>query len=270
MARAPGGTIVSSAGGWSGTGWDDASMGGTLYLGTSGFAYEEWRHGAFYPEGVTASRMLSHYAGVFRSVEINYTFRRFPTEATLKTWLRQTPPEFRFTLKANQRITHSRRLRDVGPVLAEFLTRARELGDRLGPILFQLPPNLEYDGDLLERFLALIPADVKAAMEFRHASWRAGWDMLSERGIARCIADTDEQPAAADELCWLPFGYLRLRRASYAEAELAEWAARIQAALDAGGDVYCYFKHEDSAAGPRMAIALEALLGGSEARTLRK
>jgi uncharacterized protein YecE (DUF72 family) len=235
-------------------------MGGTLYLGTSGFAYEEWRHGAFYPEGVTASRMLAHYATVFRSVEINYTFRRFPEHATLRTWLTQTAAGFRFSLKANQRITHTRRLRAVDADVAEFIARARELGDRLGPILFQLPPNLEYDESLIDGFLPHIPRDIAAAFEFRHPSWRAAWDRLAERGIARCVADTDEAPAPADELCWEPFGYLRLRRAAYSSSELETWAGRIGSALDAGRDVHCYFKHEDSAAGPRMAQALEALV----------
>lgn len=235
-------------------------MAGTLYLGTSGFAYEEWRHGVFYPEGVTASRMLSHYATVFGSVEINYSFRRFPSEATLRTWLAQTPETFRFTLKANQRITHGRRLRDVGADVADFLARARELGERLGPILFQLPPNLEYDGSLLEEFLGLIPSDVRAAIEFRHPSWRAAWDALASRGIARCVADTDDEPADNTELSWLPFGYLRLRRTDYSEPELALWASRLREALDGGADVYCYFKHEDSAAGPRMAEELRGLL----------
>jgi uncharacterized protein YecE (DUF72 family) len=197
---------------------------------------------------------------VFGSVEINYSFRRFPSEATLRTWLAQTPDTFRFTLKANQRITHGRRLRGVAPDVADFLARARELGERLGPILFQLPPNLEYDGSLLEEFLGLIPSDVRAAMEFRHPSWRAAWDALAGRGIARCVADTDDEPADGSELSWLPFGYVRLRRAAYSEPELALWANRLRAALDGGADVYCYFKHEDSAAGPRMAQALRGLL----------
>jgi uncharacterized protein YecE (DUF72 family) len=248
-------------------------MGGTLYLGTSGFAYEEWRHGAFYPEGVTASRMLAHYATVFRSVEINYTFRRFPEQATLRTWLAQTPGDFRFTLKANQRITHTRRLRAVDGDLEDFIARARTLGERLGPILFQLPPNLQYDPVLIESFLPLIPPDVAGAFEFRHPSWREAWDMLAEHGLARCVADTDEQPAAADDLCWEPFGYLRLRQAAYSANELATWAERIRGALAAGSDVHCYFKHEDSAAGPRMALALAALIGGSAepaAREIRK
>jgi uncharacterized protein YecE (DUF72 family) len=237
-------------------------MGGTLHLGTSGFAYEEWRHGVFYPEGVTASRMLPHYASLFGSVEINYTFRRFPAETTLRTWLAQTPESFRFALKANQRITHGRRLRAAERDLADFLSRARELGGRLGPILFQLPPNLEYDRTLIEEFLAQLPPDVAAAMEFRHPSWHAARDLLAARGVALCVADTDEQPAASSDLSWSPFGYLRLRRADYDGEQLAVWADRIRDALHAGSDVFCYFKHEDSGAGPRMAKALEALLVG--------
>jgi uncharacterized protein YecE (DUF72 family) len=237
-------------------------MGGTLHLGTSGYAYEEWRHGVFYPEGVTASRMLPHYASQFGSVEINYTFRRFPAETTLRSWLAQTPESFRFALKANQRITHGRRLRAAERDIADFLGRARELGMRLGPILFQLPPNLEYDRTLIEEFLAQLPPDIAAAIEFRHPSWHAAWDLLAARGVARCLADSDEQPAASSDLSWSPFGYLRLRRADYDGEQLTMWADRIRDALAGGSDVFCYFKHEDSGAGPRMAKALEALLVG--------
>jgi uncharacterized protein YecE (DUF72 family) len=129
------------------------AMAGTLYLGTSGFGYDEWRHGVFYPEGLPASRMLSHYATLFRSVEINYTFRKFPSQKVLSSWLQQTPEGFRFTLKANQRITHVRRLRDVAGEVRAFMTEATVLGDRLGPVLFQCPPTVEYDAPLLATFL---------------------------------------------------------------------------------------------------------------------
>ena len=121
------------------------AMAGTLYLGTSGFGYDEWRHGVFYPEGLPASRMLSHYTTLFRSVEINYTFRKFPSQKVLTSWLEQTPEGFRFTLKANQRITHVRRLRDVSGEVRAFMDEATVLGDRLGPVLFQCPPTVEYD-----------------------------------------------------------------------------------------------------------------------------
>ncbi len=238
-----------------------SAVSGTFYLGTSGFAYDEWKHGAFYPEGMPAGGMLAHYASVFGSVEINYTFRRLPSETTLTTWAEQTPESFRFTLKANQRITHHRRLTDAGE-LRTFVERARLLGDRLGPILFQCPPALTFNEQLIRAFADQVPPDIAAAMEFRHPSWDAAWPLLAERGIARCVADTDENEAAEPALSWQPFGYLRLRRAEYSDADLAVWAARIRTALDGGADVYCYFKHEDSAAGPRMAVRLRALVEG--------
>jgi len=238
------------------------AMAGTLYLGTSGFGYDEWRHGVFYPEGLPSSRMLSYYATLFRSVEINYTFRKFPSQKVLTSWLQQTPEGFRFTLKANQRITHVRRLREVAGDVRAFMTEAAVLGERLGPVLFQCPPTVEYDESLLAAFADGLPPGVAAVMEFRHASWRAAWTFLAERQIARCVADTDDAAAAEDDLVWQPFGYLRLRRADYSDSELAVWARRIQTALDHGSDVYCYFKHEDSAAGPRMARRLEQLVAG--------
>jgi uncharacterized protein YecE (DUF72 family) len=236
-----------------------SGVSGTLYLGTSGFAYDEWKHCAFYPEGMSAGGMLAHYASVFGSVEINYTFRRFPSEKTLTGWSEQTPEGFRFALKANQRITHTRRLREAGNEVRAFVELSRTLGDRLGPILFQCPPNLKFDEGLIRAFANDLPPGVSAAMEFRHPSWDEAWPLLAERGIARCVADTDERKAAEDALSWQPFGYLRLRRAEYSDSELEIWAGRIRAALDGGSDVYCYFKHEDSAAGPRMALRLRAM-----------
>jgi uncharacterized protein YecE (DUF72 family) len=237
-----------------------SGVSGTLYLGTSGFAYDEWKHGAFYPEGLPAKGMLAHYASVFGSVEINYTFRRFPTEKTLTAWREQTPEGFRFTVKANQRITHTRRLRGVRDEVAAFVECSQALGDRLGPILFQCPPNLKFDEGLIRAFAADVPPGVSAAMEFRHPSWDEAWPLLAESGIARCVADTDEREVAEDGLSWQPFGYLRLRRTEYSDAALGIWAGRIRAALDGGSDVYCYFKHEDSAAGPRMALRLGAMV----------
>ena len=135
-------------------------MAGTLYLGTSGFSYDEWKHGVFYPEGLKNREMLSYYASRFPSVEINYTFRRFPTEKSMKTWKDETPEGFRFTLKANQRITHWKRLADVDQDVRDFLDRARLLGDRLGTILYQCPPTLHYDPSLIASFVGLAAAVV--------------------------------------------------------------------------------------------------------------
>lgn len=236
-------------------------MTGTLYLGTSGFAYDEWKHGVFYPEGLKNADMLSYYAQRFPSVEINYTFRRFPSEKTLTTWREATPEGFAFTLKANQRITHSKRLADADEDIGAFLDRARLLGERLGTVLFQCPPSLRHDRTLIERFVGGLPPDVRAVMEFRHPSWTQARDFLHEQGVAWCVAETDERDPGPDDLSWDPYGYLRLRKTTYEDDELRAWAERIGPALAAGADVYCYFKHEDEGASPKMADRLRSMLG---------
>jgi uncharacterized protein YecE (DUF72 family) len=235
-------------------------MVGTLYLGTSGFAYPEWKHDVFYPEGLKDREMLAYYSSRFRSVEINYTFRRFPAEKTLGTWREQTPEGFRFALKANQRITHFKRLTDADEDVRDFLERARTLGDRLGPILFQCPPTLKYDRQLIEGFVGYLPPIVPTAMEFRHPSWIEARGLLREQGVAWCVAETDVKDPGPDDLSWEPFGFLRLRKTEYTDEELRAWAERIGSAIAAGSDVYCYFKHEAEGSSPRMAERLEALL----------
>jgi uncharacterized protein YecE (DUF72 family) len=233
-------------------------MTANLYLGTSGFAYDGWKHGVFYPEGLKNREMLSYYASRFPSVEINYTFRRFPTEKTLATWRDRTPEHFRFTLKANQRITHSKRLADADDDVRDFLAVAMTLGERLGTVLYQCPPTLKYDRGLIEAFVGYLPPRPRAAMEFRHASWREARDLLLEQGVAWCVAETDEHDPRPDDLSWEPFGFLRLRKTEYSDEELRTWAERITPALGAGRDVYCYLKHEDEGASPKMADRLGA------------
>ena len=237
-----------------------AGVAGTLHLGTSGFAYDAWMHGVFYPEQVKAAGRLAHYASVFNSVEINCTFRRFPSDKLLNGWRGQVPDGLRFALKANQRITHLRRLAGAGEDVRSFVERAGLLGERLGPVLFQCPPSLRYDASLIGEFVDTVPPGVLAAMEFRHPSWTAARDLLDSHAVAWCVAETDEHDPAPDEMAWRPFGYLRLRRAAYSDAELAEWAKRIGAALAGGADLWCYFKHEDAGAGPRMARRLGELV----------
>lgn len=234
-------------------------MVGRLLVGTSGFAYKEWK-GAFYPEGLPDAEMLAYYSSRFPSVEINYTFRRHPSEKTLRTWLERTAPGFRFALKAHQRITHTHRLADADEAVSAFLGRVRVLGDRLGPLLFQCPPSLRFDRGLIEAFLASLPPTFRYAMEFRHPSWEEARPILEAQGVAWCVADTDERPAEA--VSAEPFAFLRLRRERYEEEDLARWAARIGEALRAGRDVYCYVKHEDAGAGPRYAQRLAELAGG--------
>lgn len=236
-------------------------MAGSCYLGTSGFAYDGWKHGVFYPEGLKNREMLSYYSSQLTSVEINYTFRRFPTETSMVTWREESHPGFVFTLKANQRITHSRRLKDADEDVRDFLERARGLGDRLGCVLFQCPPTLKYDPGLIESFVGYLPpGPPRFAMEFRHPSWVEARDLLLSQGVAWCVAETDDQDPKPEDLSWEPAGYLRLRKTEYTDEELHGWADRIAPALDAGSDVFCYFKHEDLGASPQMAKRLEAIL----------
>jgi uncharacterized protein YecE (DUF72 family) len=242
-------------------------MSGRFYLGTSGFSFEGWRHGVFYPEGLKKDDMLDFYSSQLTSVEINYTFRRFPTEKTLTTWRERAREGFVFTLKANQRITHFKRLADADDDVRDFLKLANLLGDKLGCVLFQCPPSLHYDRALIEAFVGYLPPAGPGvptfAMEFRHPSWKEARDLLVSQGVAWCVAETDDNDPSPDDLSWEPAGYLRLRKTEYSDAELEAWAARIRPAIDNGARVFGYFKHEDEGASPRMAIALRDLLTGS-------
>jgi uncharacterized protein YecE (DUF72 family) len=235
-----------------------AAMGGTLHLGTSGFGYDAWMDGVFYPKEVKAAGRLRYYATVFNAVEIHYTFRRFPEESLFRGWRDQVPEGFRFAVKASARITHIKQFANAESETALFCKRAALLGDRLGPVLFRCPDTLPYDRELIARFLDTIPEGVRPVMEFRHPSWAEARDLLGERGVAWCMTENDDLDPTAGDLSWKPFGYLRLRLAEYSDAELAAWAGRIAAALASGSDVYCFFKHEDEAAGPRMALRLAA------------
>ena len=235
-------------------------MAGSFYLGTSGFAYDEWGHGVFYPEGVKQKDRLAYYSSQLSSVEINYTFRRYPNEKTLENWRAQAGEGFSFTLKANQRITHFKRLADTDEDVRDFLERAKRLEDKLGCVLFQCPPSLKYDRSLIESFVGYLPPVTRYAMEFRHPSWVDARDLLLEQGVAWCVAETDEKDPSPDDLSWEPAGYLRLRKSEYTDDELKVWAERIGPALVGGADVFCYFKHEDEGASPKMAKRLEAML----------
>lgn len=229
---------------------------GTLFVGTSGFAYKEWK-GSFYPEGLSDRQMLSYYSSALPSVEINYTFRRIPPESTLEGWKRQAADGFRFTLKAPQTITHMKRLRDVQETIDLFIRRARLLGDRLGTILFQLPPSMRYERERLEGFLTSLPPVCLYAMEFRHESWNDPevGALLSAHRVALCGAETEKTAVDAVPIT-APHAYLRLRKEEYEEGEIAAWAKRIVDPLEAGHDVYCYFKHEGGGIGPAYARAL--------------
>ena len=229
-----------------------------VLVGTSGFSYPAWR-GAFYPADLPAAGMLRHYAGVFDTVEINHSFYRMPTPALLEGWRRQVSPQFRFALKAPQRITHQRRLRDCAELTRDFVRLAGTLGPTLGPLLFQLPPHLKADADRLEEFLALLPPRVEAAVEFRHPSWfdDRTLSLLRARRVALCVADTEEDTSPLEATA--AFGYLRLRRPDYDAAALARWAERIRA-VTSWKRVYVYLKHDEAGRGPALASALVAAL----------
>jgi uncharacterized protein YecE (DUF72 family) len=227
------------------------------WIGTSGYNYQEWK-GAFYPEEISEKRMLAFYADRFASVEINYTFYRMPTARLLANWARETPDRFRFALKAPRRITHDQRLRSVEDTLASFCEIAETLGPKLGPLLFQLPPFMKKDVELLEVFLHDIPTGLKPAVEFRHTSWHSDdtYEVLRRFGVALCVADTEEHTTPFEVTA--PFGYLRLRRTDYDEPALRAWADRIEAAGLA--ETFVYFRHEEHATGPQFASTFQALV----------
>ena len=225
-----------------------------MLAGTSGYSYKEWL-GSFYPEKLPANQMLHYYAGHFPTVEINNTFYRMPAESMLAGWAQEVPDRFMFTLKAPQRITHQKRLREAEQDVREFLRRAAALGAKLGVILFQLPPFLRKDLPRLQDFLAALPADRRFAFEFRHASWQDEevYQALRVRGVALCVADTDQGDTPF--VCTSDSGYLRLRRTHYDDKDLGAWAERIAAQPLARA--YVYFKHEDEALGTRFAKRFE-------------
>ena len=227
-----------------------------LFTGTSGFAYKEWK-GNFYPDDLPASEMLRYYSAQFRTVEINNTFYRMPSAATLETWAGQVPEEFVFVLKAPQQITHRKRLQDAGEPVELFFRNAEIIGTRLGPVLLQLPPNLKKDLARLTDFLALIPPARRVAFEFRHETWFEDdvYDALRRSGAALCIAHGEaiETPVIATT----DWGYLRLRQVAYDDGDLSGWIDRVRA--QAWGDVFAFFKHEDEGTGPRLARRFEQL-----------
>jgi len=235
-------------------------MAARVLVGTSGFGYVAWR-GSFYPEDLPARRMLEFYSTVLGTVEINHTFRRMPTPALLTGWARQTPPDFRFALKAPQRITHVLRLRDARDVTRAFCTAATTLGPKLGPLLFQLPPHFRFDAGRLADFLASLPAKLEPAFEFRHASWFVDetYALLDRHRAALCIADGEGLATPAEATA--PFGYLRLRREDYTEDDLDRWAARVRDTTR-WKRAYVYFKHEESGRGAALAKSFVARFSG--------
>lgn len=221
------------------------------YVGTSGFSYRPWR-GTFHPPDLPPGRMLHYYAQRLPAVEINSTFYRLPAGRILEGWGNEVPSGFRFAFKAPRRITHQHRLKGAEEETAYFLDILRTLGDRLGAVLFQLPPTDHRDEGRLAAFLEQIPPAVKAAFEFRHPSWMVGevFDLLARHGCALCLTE-DENGSRLDLPFTAPWGYLRLRRPDYDENELAE---RVQRLIGRGWEeAWVFFKHEEEGKGPYFA-----------------
>lgn len=228
-------------------------------VGTSGYNYREWK-GTFYPADIKPARMLPYYAERFSTVEINATFYRMPTPATVDGWAGAVPDGFTFVLKAPQRITHFARLANVDDAVRFFCDTARRLGARLGPLFFQLPPGFKKDAARLAGLLVRLPPDLRAAFEFRHASWFADdvYECLRARNAALCVADTEEGSTPA--VATADWGYLRLRAVDYTDAQLAAWLATMRRIGTGWRDAFVFFKHEERGTGPALAKRFEALL----------
>src|SRR5205814_2607147 len=222
-----------------------------LHVGTSGYSYKEWK-GNFYPEDLPAKEMLSYYSRRLPAVEINNTFYRLPQASMIENWKEQVPADFRFSIKATQRITHIKRLNNCADETKYLLETAALLEQRLGVVLFQLPPNAKKDADRLKEFLKLIPNETRAAFEFRHESWLDDEirEELRARDCALVVSDTDEKPLI-EIISTASWGYLRLRRTNYEEKDLVEWMKRVQ--NEKWSDAFIFFKHEDKGVGPKLA-----------------
>jgi len=229
-----------------------------LRVGTSGYSYKEWV-GSFYPPKHPAGQMLRFYAERFGTVEINNTFYRMPTADMLAKWAGEVSEDFRFVLKAPRRITHDRRLTGVEDSIAFLLEASSTLGEKRGPLLFQLPPNFKKDLPRLSDFLAHL-GTIPSAVEFRHASWFDDevYAALRSHAAALCLAETDEGDPPP-RVATAPWGYLRLRLVDYGDDELRAWLEWIRA--QAWDTAYVFFKHEDEGHAPRLATRLLELAG---------
>ncbi|HKS57423.1 MAG TPA: DUF72 domain-containing protein [Steroidobacteraceae bacterium] len=232
-----------------------------LWVGTSGYAYPEWR-GSFYPEKMQTAKMLPYYAERFATVGINNTFYRMPNAKVLEGWSAQVPENFKLTLKAPQRITHHKRLRDCADEVNYFLETARTLGPKLGAILFQTPPYLRMSLEVLDGFLQMLPDSLCAAFEFRHASWMDAdvFSRLRAKGLALCIADSEKFSTPLEITAG--YAYFRLRDEGYQPADIERWAQTIREKTAGLSETFVYFKHEEAGIGTEFAKQLMKSLSG--------
>ncbi|MET0168644.1 MAG: DUF72 domain-containing protein [Vicinamibacterales bacterium] len=231
-----------------------------IWVGTSGYNYPEWK-GSFYPEKLPQAKMLRYYAERFPTVEVNYTFYRMPTEKLVDGWAAETPSPFKLTLKAPRRITHDSRLRNCGPLVKTFCAVAGSLGDKLGTLLFQLPPTAKKDLALFDAFLDDLAPGAPAAFEFRHPSWLDDevFTRLAQRNLALCIADSKKMSTPVRITA--RHAYFRLRDEGYSAPDIARWADTIRRETARCTDVFVYFKHEEQGKGPEFARLLMERLG---------
>lgn len=226
-----------------------------LFVGTSGWAYPSWKPD-FYPAKLAQTKFLQHYSTQLNAVEVNFTFRQLLKETTAQKWISETPAGFRFSIKAHQVITHIKRLKKTEDFIPRFLSTIEPLAraQKLGPLLFQLPPNLKIDQALLEEFLAVVPRGVPSAFEFRHDSWfnDAIYDLLKSRNLALCVAETEER--TTPDVVTADFSYYRYRKPTYTSDERQAMVKRIQEHLSAGRNVFAYFKHEETPQGAMYAV----------------
>jgi uncharacterized protein YecE (DUF72 family) len=238
-------------------------MATSAFVGCSGWSYLSWRP-KFYPAGTKSKDLLAYYASKFRTIEINYTFNHLPTEKNVADWTAATDEGFLFGLKASQQITHRKQLREPAETLPPFFERARLLGARLGPILFQTPKWVRRDDDRLAMFLAALPRDVRCALEVRDDSWYVPeiYELLRTANVALVHAEGEEKPSPLDTIGTIAdFAYVRLRaREGYPDAQVDEWAERLRAIRDGGRDVHVYFRHDEDGSNARSAMRLRDAL----------
>jgi uncharacterized protein YecE (DUF72 family) len=228
-----------------------------LYAGTSGWAYPSWKPD-FYPAKLAQAKFLQHYSTQLNAVEVNFTFRQLLKESTAQKWIAETPAGFRMSVKAHQVITHIKRLKNTEDFIPRFLGTIEPLAraEKLGPLLFQLPPNLKVDATLLGDFLAVLPRGVPSAFEFRHSSWFTDevFDLLKGRNLALCVAETEER--TTPDVVTADFCYYRYRKPSYSADEQCAMIGRIGEHLATGRNVFAYFKHEETPAGAIYAVEM--------------
>jgi len=234
-----------------------------FFAGTSGWAYPSWKPD-FYPEKLPQKNFLKHYSTQLNTVEMNFSFRQLLKETTVQKWIAESPDGFRFGVKAHQVITHIKRLKDSEEFVKRFLSTIEGLAQvkKLGPVLFQLPPNMKANQEVLQNFLHTLPRGLCAAFEFRHDSWLADetFTALRDRDIALCVAENEDR--TTPDVVTAPYCYYRFRKPSYTPEERAAMTGRIQKHLRAGRDVYAYFKHEETPEGALYAVEmLKAITG---------